>query len=75
MACNYLALSDFPHRGLPLRSWPEFSHIMYPSLGLVWEEYSIINDTAGLNSGIQDTMTKDSLVADIVSLNSVILEK
>jgi len=74
MACAYLEFADFPHRGIPLRAWPEFSHLMFPTLKLTWEENSIINESVALNSVMQDTMNLGSSIADTVSLNSVILK-
>lgn len=74
MACAYLEFADFPHRGIPLRAWPEFSHLMFPVFKLEWEENSIINQGVSLNSVMQDTINLGSKIADTISLNSVILK-
>ncbi len=73
MASEYRLYSDFPHRALPLWSWPDLSRRMLSASASTLEINSIIIDEVGILSDITSEYVTESGVTGVLTLNSRIL--
>lgn len=72
MASEYRIASDFPHRALPLRSWPDLSRVMTSIYDYQYSVESEIIDSSSIISLITDSVNAQSSGSDSLALNSII---
>lgn len=72
MASEYRIASDFPHRALPLRSWPDLSRVMTSIYDYQYLIDSEIIESGAILSIITDSVNTDSSGSDSLAINSII---
>lgn len=72
MASEYRIASDFPHRGLPLRAWPDLSRVMTSIYDYQYLIDSEIIESLSLLSIATDSINETSSGSDSLAINSII---